>query len=53
VHTHISPTTDAGIPPIKTVGTPGGKIGPPTCGTGPGFESGHVCISPALAAAAM
>jgi hypothetical protein len=29
-HVHISPTHAAGNPPIKTVGVPGGKTGPPT-----------------------
>jgi hypothetical protein len=46
---HISPTTAAGIFPIKTVGTPGPIIGPPTCGFGPS-DIGQVCISPTLAA---
>src|SRR6476659_6646758 len=49
-HTHMSPTHAAGKPPIKTVGAPGGNIGPPTCGTGPGFDNGQTCISPTLAA---
>jgi hypothetical protein len=30
VHTHISPITAAGMLPIKTFGTPGPVIGPPT-----------------------
>lgn len=40
---HIFPTVAAGIPPIKTVGIPGGKIGPPVCGVGVGggFVIGH------------
>ncbi len=48
----MSPTLAAGTPPIKTVGQPGGRIGPPTCGTGgvPGVTIGHICISPTLAA---
>jgi hypothetical protein len=50
VQVAISPTLAAGIPPMSTVGSPGGKIGPPTCGTGPGFIIGHVCISVILAA---
>src|SRR5258708_10721682 len=29
----MSPTRAAGMPPIKTVTPPGGRIGPPTCGT--------------------
>ncbi len=33
-HTNIEPIVAAGNPPISTVGTPGGIIGPPTCGTG-------------------
>lgn len=41
----MSPTRAAGIPPMKTVGQQGGTIGPPTCGTGPGFTNGQVCIS--------
>ena len=51
-HIHILPTVAAGMPPISTVGTPGGEIGPPTCGIGgtPGVSIGHMCISPTLAA---
>lgn len=45
----ISPTHAAGIPPIKTVGHPGGKMGPPTCGTVP-VTIGQTCISDTLAA---
>jgi hypothetical protein len=48
-HVAISVTRAAGCPPIKTVRQPGGRIGPPTCGTGP-VERGQVCISPTLAA---
>ena len=29
-HTHISPTTAAGCPPMSTVGTDGPVMGPPT-----------------------
>src|SRR6516162_3672293 len=49
---HISVTRAAGCPPMRTVGHPGGRIGPPTCGTGgtPGVTIGQVCISPILAA---
>lgn len=49
---HMSPTLDAGMPAISTVGQPGGRIGPPTCGTGgvPGVTIGQVCISPTRAA---
>ena len=36
-------------PAIRTVGAPGGRIGPPTCGFGPS-DSGHVCMSPTRAA---
>src|SRR6185436_6203080 len=43
-HVHMLPTVAAGRPPIRTVGTPGGRIGPPTCGTGP-VVIGHVCMS--------
>jgi hypothetical protein len=44
---HISVDRAAGNPPIKTVGQPGGKIGPPTCGTGgtPGVTIGQTCMS--------
>jgi hypothetical protein len=51
-HVHISVARAAGWPPISTVGQPGGKIGPPTWGTGgvPGVTIGHVCMSPILAA---
>jgi hypothetical protein len=49
VHMHISPRQAAGIPPIKTVGAPGGKIGPPTWGTVP-VTSGHICMSVILVA---
>jgi hypothetical protein len=47
--THMSPVRAANIPAIITVGAPM-LIGPPTCGTGPGFTKGQVCISPNLAA---
>src|SRR3954447_20860694 len=40
VHTHMSPTTAAGMPLISTVGTPGPVIGPPTCGIGGGARGG-------------
>src|SRR4051794_10347789 len=53
VHRHMSPTVAAGMPPIRTVGVPGGRIGPPTCGTvaGPtGVAIGHMCMSPTRAA---
>ncbi len=33
-HVHMEPTVAAGRPPISTVGAPGGRIGPPTCGFG-------------------
>ena len=43
------PTTAAGIPPIRTVGTPGGTIG--VGGWGPaGGGKEHVCMSPTRAA---
>lgn len=50
--TQESPTTAAGIFAIKTVGTPGPAMGPPTCGMGgtPGVCMGHVCMSVNLAA---
>ncbi|MEM9928489.1 MAG: hypothetical protein AAF840_01595 [Bacteroidota bacterium] len=43
----MSPTTAAGNLAIKTVGTPGPTMGPPTCGMGgkPGVTIGQVCIS--------
>src|SRR5208283_4196880 len=44
----MSPTLAAGMPQIITVGQPGGRIGPPTCGGG--VTKGHVCMSPTLAA---
>ena len=49
---HMSPTLAAGIPPIRTVGLPGGITGPPTCGGGgvPGLTMGQVCMSPTRAA---
>lgn len=52
IQTAIEPIVAAGKFPIKTVGTPGGKIGPPTCGTGgsPGVDIGQVCISDTRAA---
>ena len=52
---HMEPTVAAGIPPISTVGTPGGRIGPPTCGTGgvPGVTIGQTCRSPTRAAGGM
>ena len=43
-HVHMEPTVAAGRPPISTVGAPGGRIGPPTCGFGPS-NIGHVCMS--------
>ena len=51
-HVHRSPTHAAGKPPIKTVTLPGGKIGPPTCGTTP-VTMGQTCISLILAAKGM
>jgi hypothetical protein len=38
--------------PMSTVTPPGGKIGPPTCGTGP-FAAGQACISLTRAAGGM
>jgi hypothetical protein len=49
VQVAISPTLAAGIPPMSTVGSPGGKIGPPTWGTVP-VTIGQTCISVILAA---
>src|SRR5215510_15115753 len=48
-HVHIPPTTAAGMLPIITVTPPGGKTGPPTCGTTP-VTMGQTCISPTRAA---
>src|SRR4029079_8959476 len=42
--THMSVSRAAAMPPMITVGQHGGKIGPPTCGTGP-VNMGQVCIS--------
>lgn len=47
--THIPVMVAAGKFMIRTVGTPGGKIGPPTCGTGP-VNIGQTCRSVILAA---
>jgi hypothetical protein len=49
VQVAISPTLAAGIPPMSTVGSPGGKTGPPTWGTVP-VTIGQTCISVILAA---
>lgn len=49
VQVAMSDTLAAGIFPIKTVAAPF-TIGPPTCGTGPGFTIGQVCMSPIRAA---
>src|SRR6202044_698215 len=48
----ISVDLAAGCPPINTVTQPGGKIGPPTWGTGgtPGVIIGQTCKSPIRAA---
>src|SRR4051812_6878971 len=48
-HTAISLTRAAGIPPISTVMPPGGRMGPPTCGTTP-VTIGQTCMSPIRAA---
>jgi hypothetical protein len=45
----MSLTRAAGSMPIITVGSQGGRIGPPTCGTGP-VAMGHVCMSETRAA---
>ena len=49
----ISPSLAAGRPPINTVGSPGGKMGPPTCGVPPGVSIGQTCVSVILAANGM
>jgi hypothetical protein len=43
----MSLTRAAGSMLISTVGSQGGRIGPPTCGIGgvPGVTMGHVCMS--------
>jgi hypothetical protein len=53
--TSISPTTEAGMLLIKTVGTPGPVIGPPTWGMGgtPGVTIGQTCMSVKRAAIGM
>src|SRR3954451_901826 len=51
-HVHMSPTRAAGIPAIRTVGHPGGRIGPPTWGTTP-VTIAQVCMSPTRAAGGM
>ena len=48
-HVAMSPTRAEGIMPISTVGQPGGRIGPPTCGTTP-VTIGQVCMSVTRAA---
>jgi hypothetical protein len=48
-HTNMSPTVADDKPPINTVTFPGGRIGPPTCGTTP-VTMGQICISVILAA---
>jgi hypothetical protein len=52
VQVAISPMRAAGWPPTRTVALPGGRIGPPTWGTGgvPGVTIGQVCMSPTRAA---
>src|SRR3954468_3026077 len=49
---HMSPTRAAGRPAIRTVTAPGGRIGPPTCGTTP-VTIGQVCMSDTRAAGGM
>ena len=46
---HMSLERAAGTHAIRQVTPPGGKTGPPTCGTGP-LNIGQVCISPTRAA---
>src|SRR3989442_1253724 len=50
--TRVSPTRAAGMNPMTTSGLPA-ETGPPTCGTGPGFTMGHVCMSEIRAAGGM
>ena len=45
----LSVSRAAGCPPMSTVGSPAGKMGPPTWGTVP-VTMGHTCISVILAA---
>lgn len=51
--TAMSPILAAGSPPMKTVGAPGGRMGPPTCGAPPGVEAGQPWRSVMRAAAGM
>ena len=51
-HTAMSPTRAAGRQPISTVGQPGGRIGPPTCGMSP-VTIGQTCMSVMRAAGGM
>ena len=44
------PMTAAGRPEMRTVSAPGGRIGPPTCGTTVASTRGHACMSPTSAA---
>jgi len=53
LHVHMSPNVAAGKPPMSTVTAPGGKTGPPTCGTPPGLTIGQTCISVIRAANAI
>src|SRR5579872_7294213 len=48
-HTAISVARAAGSPQIRTVMPPGGRIGPPTCGTRT-VTIGQTCMSVTLAA---
>jgi hypothetical protein len=48
-HVTIEVTVAAGRKSMSTAGTPGGRIGPPTCGTVP-VTIGQVCRSVTLAA---
>src|SRR5664279_2264793 len=48
-HTAMSVTRAAGKPPISTVTAPGGRMGPPTCGTST-VTMGQTCMSVILAA---
>src|ERR1051325_723876 len=50
LHVHCVPRIAAGFPPLRTVGAPGGMIGPPVCGLPPGLASGQVWLSPTRAA---
>tara|TARA_S200000501_G_scaffold208531_1_gene195880 strand:+ start:548 stop:829 length:282 start_codon:yes stop_codon:yes gene_type:complete len=52
IQIQVSPTTAAGMFPIKTVGSPGPRMGPPTWGIVP-VAAGQLCKSAIRAAGGM